>query len=109
MAKHGWREFSNDVDLRKNKGLPEGTQTRILPHTVRVQTTRSGKKGKTVTLIHGLEMDRANLKMLLKKLKTFIGSGGTSKNGVIELQGDQVEKALLLLIKEGFKPKRVGG
>ena len=44
---------------------------------VRVQPTRGGKGGKTVTLIRGLELDGAGFKALLKKLKTRIGSGGT--------------------------------
>ena len=46
---------------------------------------------------------------LLKKLKTRIGSGGTAKDDVIELQGDQVDLALELLSKEGYRPKRAGG
>ena len=76
---------------------------------VRVQPTRGGKGGKTVTVIRGLELDPDGLKSLLKKLKTRIGSGGTAKDGVIELQGDQVELSLELLKKEGYKPKRAGG
>ena len=77
--------------------------------TVRVQPTRGGKGGKTVTVIRGLELDAAGFKALLKKLKTRIGSGGTAKDGVIELQGDQVDLALELLSKEGYRPKRAGG
>ena len=51
-------------------------------------------------------MDQAGFKSLLKKLKTRIGSGGTAKDGVIELQGDQVDLSLDLLTKEGYRPKR---
>ena len=51
---------------------------------VRVQPTRGGKGGKTVTVIRGLELDAAGFKALLKKLKTQIGSGGSAKDGVIE-------------------------
>ena len=51
----------------------------------------------------------AGFKALLKKLKTRIGSGGTTKDGVIELQGDQVDSTLELLAKEGYRPKRAGG
>ena len=76
---------------------------------VRVQPTRGGKGGKTVTVIRGLELDPGGLKILLKKLKTRIGSGGTAKDGLIELQGDQVQIALDLLSKEGYRPKRAGG
>ena len=60
-------------------------------------------------MIRGLELDPNELKALLKKLKTRIGSGGTAKDGLIELQGDQVELALELLTKEGYRPKRAGG
>jgi translation initiation factor 1 len=76
---------------------------------VRVQPTRGGKGGKTVTVIRGLELDVAGMKALLKKLKTKIGSGGSAKDGVIELQGDQVDLALSLLSDEGYRPKRAGG
>ena len=74
-----------------------------------MQPTRGGKGGKTVTVIRGLELDPNELKALLKKLKTRIGSGGTAKDGLIELQGDQVELALELLTKEGYRPRRAGG
>jgi translation initiation factor 1 len=74
-----------------------------------VQPTRGGKGGKTVTLIRGLELDAAGFKAMLKKLKTRIGSGGTVKADVIELQGDQVDVALELLTREGYRPKRAGG
>ena len=76
---------------------------------IRDRPTRGGKGGKTVTVIRGLELDAAGFKALLKKLKTRIGSGGTAKNGMIELQGDQVDLALELLSKEGYLPKRAGG
>ena len=74
-----------------------------------MQPTRGGKGGKTVTVIRGLELNQDGLTALLKKLKTRIGSGGTAKDGLIELQGDQVELALELLNKEGYGPKRAGG
>ncbi|QNI86358.1 translation initiation factor SUI1 family protein [Synechococcus sp. PROS-7-1] len=74
-----------------------------------MQPTRGGKGGKTVTVISGLDLDPAGFKSLLKKLKTRIGSGGTVKEELIELQGDQVDLALELLSKEGYRPKRAGG
>lgn len=76
---------------------------------VRVQPTRGGKGGKTVTVIRGLELDSKGLKSLLKTLKTKSGTGGTAKDGVIELQGDQVDVVLELLNAEGYRPKRAGG
>ena len=108
MPKGGWQEFSSADSLQR----PSGPSAEPRPKTdqmVRVQPTRGGKGGKTVTVIRGLELDASNLKALLKKLKTRIGSGGTAKDGLIELQGDQVELALDLLAKEGYRPKRAGG
>ena len=108
MPKGGWQEFSTTDSLQR----PSGTEKQPIAkaeQTVRVQPTRGGKGGKTVTVIRGLELEPGGLKALLKKLKTRIGSGGTTRNGLIELQGDQVEIALDLLSKEGYRPKRAGG
>ena len=108
MPKGGWQEFSTTDSLQR----PSGTEKQPIAkaeQTVRVQPTRGGKGGKTVTVIRGLELDPGGLKALLKKLKTRIGSGGTTRNGLIELQGNQVEIALDLLSKEGYRPKRAGG
>ena len=70
----------------------------------------AAKGGKTVTVIRGLELDAAGLQGAAEESsKHRIGSGGTAKDGVIELQGDQVELALELLTKEGYRPKRAGG
>ena len=107
MPKGGWQEFSSDESLQR---LPlAAASTPKEQRMVRVQPTRCGKGGKTVTVIRGLELDAAGFKALLKTLKTRIGSGGTAKDGVIELQGDQVDLALDLLAKEGYRPKRAGG
>ena len=108
MPKGGGQEFSNTDSLQRPSS-PEKQPTAKAQQIVRVQPTRGGKGGKTVTVIRGLELNQEGLKALLKKLKTRIGSGGTAKDGLIELQGDQVELALELLNKEGYRPKRAGG
>lgn len=107
MPKGGWREFSSSDSLQRPEA--PAADTPRSQQIVRVQPTRGGKGGKTVTVIRGLQLDNAAIKSLLKKLKSRIGSGGTIKEGEIELQGDQVEAALELLTKEGFRPKRSGG
>ena len=76
---------------------------------VRVQRTKAGKGGKLVTLIKGLTAPEAELKQLLKQLKAVAGTGGTLKEGVIELQGDQIAVALAALEKAGYRPKQAGG
>ena len=76
---------------------------------VRVSRESKGRKGKGVTLIKGLDMDAATLSLLSKKLKVMCGSGGTVKEGVIEIQGDHIERILDYLKKEGIRAKRAGG
>ena len=108
MPKGGWQEFSSADSLQRPKG-PAAAPTPKPDQIVRVQPTRGGKGGKTVTVIRGLELEPDGFKALLKKLKSRIGSGGTTKDGVIELQGDQVDLSLTLLTQEGYRPKRAGG
>ena len=74
-----------------------------------VSRETKGRKGAGATLITGLPLADADLKALAKRLKTSCGVGGSVKDGVIELQGDQRDKVLDLLDKQGFKAKRRGG
>jgi translation initiation factor 1 len=108
MVKGGWQEFSS-ADSLARADSPSKASTPKSQQMVRVQPTRGGRGGKTVTVIRGLELDAAGFKTLLKTLKSRIGSGGTAKDGIVELQGDQVELVLELLSKEGYRPKRAGG
>ncbi len=57
---------------------------------------------KMITIINGLDPKTANVKDIAKTLKTKIACGGTYKDGLIELQGDHVDKAKEILIKLGF-------
>jgi len=111
MAKGGWQEFSRPESLQRSSGPADanGTSTPKAQQRVRVQRTKAGKGGKLVTAITGLEAPEAELKTLLKQLKAAAGTGGTVKDGVIELQGDQVAPALAALEKEGYRPKQAGG
>ena len=54
-------------------------------------------------------MDSAVLESMSKKLQIMCGSGGTLKRGVIEIQGDHIERILDYLKKQGVKAKRSGG
>ena len=108
MAKGGWQEFSRPESLQRSGG-PADAPTPKAQQRVRVQRTKAGKGGKLVTSITGLEAPEAELKALLKQLKAAAGTGGTVKDGVIELQGDQVAAALGALEKAGYRPKQAGG
>ena len=77
--------------------------------TVRVARQTKGRKGKGVTVISGLGLDSATLKSLAKQLKAKCGSGGTVKNGEIEIQGDHRDFLVDELKRQGWKAKRAGG
>jgi len=114
MAKKGgWQEFgSSPASTARPTTGASGAGGAAAPKAqqkVRVQRTKAGKGGKLVTAITGLEIPEAEARALLKTLKASSGTGGTLKDGVIELQGDQVAPALAALEKEGFRPKQAGG
>ncbi len=76
---------------------------------VRVTRETSGRGGKAVTVVRGLPLDAAALGQLGKQLKAACGTGGTVKDGVIEVQGDHADKVLALLLAQGYAAKRAGG
>jgi translation initiation factor 1 len=76
---------------------------------VRVSRETKGRGGKAVTLVRGLPLDDASLAALGKRLRSACGAGGTQKDGVIEVQGDHVDRLLGLLQAEGWRVKRAGG
>ena len=107
MSKGGWSEFNDPI-----KTIGNDTQNSLRPRgnrQVRLERTRSGKKGKLVTVIKGLELNQVEAKKLLKNLKIACGTGGTLKDDFLELQGDHISKAQDFLLKAGFRPKRSGG
>lgn len=76
---------------------------------VRISRETKGRGGKAVTVVRGLPLDAAALDKLAKQLKAACGSGGTVKDGVVEVQGDHCDKLLALLQTQGYKAKRAGG
>jgi translation initiation factor 1 len=76
---------------------------------VRISRETKGRAGKGVTLVKGLALEPLALMTLGKQLKTACGSGGTVKDGVIEVQGDHCERVIEMLKAQGFVVKRAGG
>jgi len=76
---------------------------------VRVSRLTKGRGGKTVTVVKGLALDPLALALLGKQLRGACGSGGTVKDGVVEVQGDHVELVMETLNKHGHAAKRAGG
>jgi translation initiation factor 1 len=76
---------------------------------VRVARETKGRKGKGVTVITGVPLSPAELKALGRDLKQACGSGGTVKNGVIEIQGDHRDRLVAELKRRNFIVKLAGG
>lgn len=85
------------------KSAPEGDGI------IRIHRETKGRKGKGVTLIKGLALDEKALKALAKEIKQRTGTGGSVKDFVIEIQGDQRDIVKTLLEKQGYTVKLAGG
>jgi predicted translation initiation factor SUI1 len=69
----------------------------------------AGRRGKGVTTVFGLQLNESGLRELATTLKQRCGTGGTVKDGRIEIQGDQRDRIVAELEKLGYAVKRVGG
>ena len=76
---------------------------------VRVMRDRKHRGGKSVTVITGVPNTDDGLTTLAQQLKRLCGSGGTVKDGTIEIQGDHCDKVQAKLLELGYKVKRAGG
>ena len=68
---------------------------------------KKGRNGKPVTLIEGFEGTEEELKQISKKIKTTLGIGGSEKDGIIVIQGDNRDKIMKILQDMGYKPKEL--
>jgi translation initiation factor 1 len=102
-----YSEFGNQANAeaieRATPDLPPNQQN------LRVQASRKGRKGKTVTVITGFQASDEILTALLKQIKNQCGAGGTLKEGEIEIQGDHAQKLVQILTGLGYKAKVSGG
>ena len=76
---------------------------------VRVARQVQGRAGKGVTVVTGLPLDEAALAQLAAELKRRCGSGGTVREGTIEIQGEHRDTLVAELQKRGYAAKRAGG
>jgi translation initiation factor 1 len=99
-----------DCGQAKDQCRCRSSQDRLMGDgKVRVRRETKGRKGKTVTTVSGLPVTEAELKELGKELKQLCGTGGSVKEGVIEIQGDHCDNLLKALIERGYPAKRAGG
>ena len=87
------------------KGVPGAAEVRA----VRVGREVKGRAGKGVTTVTGLPMTASDIESLAGRLKKRCGSGGTVRDGVIEIQGDHRDVIVAELVKLGWPAKRSGG
>ena len=76
---------------------------------VRVGRETKGRRGKGVTIISDLPLDESGVTELATKLKTRLGTGGTVKEGRIEIQGDHRDRIIEELEGMGYRVKLAGG
>jgi translation initiation factor 1 len=88
---------------------PKGAPGAAKPGAVRVGREVKGRAGKGVTTVTGLALSAADIDALATRLKKRCGSGGTVRDGVIEIQGDHRETIVAELVKLGWPAKRSGG
>jgi translation initiation factor 1 len=101
---------SEQGGLRKQKQSPADVKS--LPpqqQTAYLHRDSSGRSGKAVTLVKNLVLSAQDVRALAKKLKHECGTGGTVKEGIIEIQGEQREKVAAVLRRLGYKVKIAGG
>lgn len=98
--------YSTDPDFSFE--AEQDTRATLIPaqQKLRVRLDTKHRAGKAVTLVEGFIGLEADLEDLGKKLKSFCGTGGSAKDGEIIVQGDQREKVLQWLLKNGYKQSK---
>jgi translation initiation factor 1 len=99
-----YREFGDEAEDRESAAELAPNQ-----HNLKIQASRKGRGGKTVTVVTGFQVSPETLQGLAKQLKNQCGTGGTAKDNTIEIQGDFRPKLLEILTKLGYKAKISGG
>lgn len=89
--------------------IPEETEKSVQKEPLVCKFEKKGRNGKPVTLIEGFKGEDDELKKISKKIKTQLGIGGSEKDGIIIIQGDNRDKIMIILKDMGYKTKRVGG
>jgi translation initiation factor 1 len=96
---------------KQNRKPPKGVTRSGFPDdgVVRVVREKSGRGGKTVTVVVGVPGGNPARESMLRELKKLCGCGGKLASGVLEIQGDQRERILAYLEENGIKAKSAGG
>lgn len=91
--------------LRESGKIDASRDAGVSTQTIRVTLDRKQRAGKTVTLASGFQLTPETLAAVAATLKKKCGSGGTAKDGVIEIQGDHLARVCEELKKLGYRVK----
>jgi translation initiation factor 1 len=106
LERRAYSEFGGEVTNSAATSRPDVPPNQ---QQLKVQASRKGRKGKTVTVVSGFQTSAATLTDLAKKLKNHCGAGGAVKEDTIEVQGDHGDKIQQFLVELGYKAKISGG
>ncbi|HVC87548.1 MAG TPA: hypothetical protein VNC40_09000 [Gaiellaceae bacterium] len=99
---------TGDGDRRRKPAQKEVAELQLRNDgVVRIFRGKGGRGGKAVSVVRGLPP--RELAAIAKDLKRHCGSGGTVKDGAVELQGDHREKIAARLTEQGYQVKLAGG
>ena len=95
--------YSTDSNFKTEEKVEECMTVPVQEQLLKVRLDAKHRGGKMVTLIEGFAGTEADLEQLGKQLKSYCATGGTVKNNEIIIQGDNREKILQWLNKNGYK------
>src|SRR5687768_2080898 len=101
--------YSTDPNFRFEENNDPPTTLMPAQQKLKVRLETKHRGGKAVTLIEGFSGTSEDMEDLGKKLKNFCGTGGSAKDGEIIIQGDQREKVMQWLLKNGYKNSKKAG
>jgi translation initiation factor 1 len=95
--------YSTDPNFRFNNENDDSLETAVpAEQKLLIQLDKKQRGGKTVTLVTGFSGTVSDLELLAKNLRNFCGTGGSAKDGEAIVQGDQRDKVLQWLLKNGY-------
>ena len=101
--------YSTNPDFKFEQGQESSETLPSAKQKFRIRLDTKSRAGKAVTLIDGFVGTHDDIQVLGKKLKSFCGTGGSAKDGEIIVQGDQREKVMQWLLKNGFSNTKKSG
>jgi translation initiation factor 1 len=99
--------YSTDPDFKSEEEELHEQTIEAAQQNIRIRLDTKHRSGKAVTLVDNFIGAEEDLEKLGKQLKTFCGTGGSVKDGQIIIQGDQRQKILQWLLKNGYKKTKL--